>query len=396
MECRFFSKNVLLVFVISILFFISISAFDPFLAPYIRSLGVEADTMGFIIGAAGLTSMLLRFPVGIISDKLYKRKLIIQIGMLFTIIAWPVAYMYPTSETLFAAKLSDGITSATWVIYNVLFVSMFPPLQAASAIALLSVASPIGSFIGISVAGILTTQYGAESSFLLASGAGILAMVLTCFVREPTVERPPENRKVSAVKIQLSDKSVWVLGLLCALVTMVPFATRDTLTPLLAQDLGMSIGSLASLSGVHLLFYASATALCAPVFYKYLGLYKTAVIGGLLQGVAAVGMVFAPDLKMVFFCQAVAGASFGMISTVLSSLVISDTPGWQQSTRLGLFQSIYSAGTFSGPVLVGYIKQHFDISQGFFVVGGIAVLSVLILRQAVSMVESNHKIASNA
>ncbi|MFV7360757.1 MFS transporter [Citrobacter portucalensis] len=391
MECRFFSKNVFIFFAISILFFVSIHAFDPFLAPYIRSINVESKTMGFIIGATGLASMLLRFPIGIISDKLFKRKLIIQIGLLFTIVAWPLAYLHPTAETLFTAKVADGVTSATWVIYNVLFVSMFPPLQAASAIALLSVASPVGSFIGISVAGFVATEFGPESSFLVASCSALLALIFTCFVTEPKTERSPDMLGTSAVKIQLHDKSVWLLGVLCALVTLVPFATRDTLTPLLAQDHGMHVASLATLSATHLFFYALATALCAPVFYKYLGLYKTAIIGGVLQAVSAIAMPLAPDMITIFIVQALAGVGFGMISTVLSSLVISNTPAWQQSTRLGLFQSIYSAGTFMGPVLVGYIKFYFDIANGFFVVGIIAILSVLVVRQAVVMVEKNRQ-----
>ncbi|ECG1392244.1 TPA_asm: MFS transporter [Salmonella enterica subsp. houtenae serovar 45:g,z51:-] len=389
MECQFFSKNVFIFFATSVLFFVSIHAFDPFLAPYIRSIKVESKTMGFIIGATGLASMLLRFPIGIISDKLFKRKLIIQIGLLFTIIAWPLAYLHPTAETLFTAKVADGVTSATWVIYNVLFVSMFPPLQAASAIALLSVASPAGSFIGIAVAGFVATEFGPESSFLVASCSALLALILTCFVNEPKIERPSEMPGTSAVKIQLHNKSVWLLGLLCALVTLVPFATRDTLTPLLAQDHGMHVASLATLSATHLFFYALSTALCAPFFYKYLGLYKTAIIGGVLQAASAIVMPLAPDMMTIFIVQALAGVGFGMISTVLSSLVILNTPAWQQSTRLGLFQSIYSAGTFLGPVLVGYIKFYFDITNGFFVVGVIAILSVLVVRQAIVMVERN-------
>ncbi|EBQ0837222.1 MFS transporter [Salmonella enterica] len=389
MKCRFLSINVFLFFVISILFFISIHAFDPFLSPYIRSIGVESKTMGFIIGATGLASVLLRFPVGIISDKLFKRKLIIQIGLLFTVISWPLVYLHPTAETLFSAKLADGITSATWVIYNVFFVSMFPPLQAASAIALLSVASPVGAFIGIAVAGYVASGFGPESSFLVASCSALLALVLTFFVSELKTEAPPETLEISAVKAQLHDKSIWLLGFLCALVTLVPFATRDTLTPLLAQDNGMQVASLATLSGTHLFFYGLATALCAPVFYKYLNLYKTAIIGGLLQAIAVIAMPLAPDIMTMFLAQAVAGVGFGMISTVLSSLAISNTPAWQQSTRLGLFQSIYSAGTFLGPVLVGYIKFYFDISDAFFVVGAIAIISVLVLKQTIVVVEKN-------
>ncbi|WP_435945725.1 MFS transporter [Dryocola sp. BD586] len=381
-------RDVLIFFIISLLFFVSIHAFDPFLAPYITSLNVEARTMGIIIGATGLASMLLRFPAGIISDRLHNRKRIIQIGLFFTICAWPVVFVHPTPETLFIAKLADGVTSATWVIYNVMFVAFFPPLEAAAAVALLSVASPVGTFIGISLAGFMAQHFGPQSSFLVASFAASLAFVLTFFIREVRPARTAEESRHSALAIQLRDKSAWLLGGLCALVMMVPFATRDTLTPLLAESMGMASASLATLSGVHLFFYALSTALCAPLFYRYLGLGKTALIGGVLQGLAAMAMPWASGLWTLFALQALAGISFGMIFTVLNSLIVTHTPAWQQSTRVGLYQSVYSAGIFFGPVLMGYIKYYFAIQEGFVVIGIISLASVLLIGSVIRMVES--------
>ena len=91
-------RDVLLFFIISLLFFVSIHAFDPFLAPYITSLNVEARTMGIIIGATGLASMLLRFPTSILSDRFHNRKRIIEIGLLFTILSWPVVFLHVMCE----------------------------------------------------------------------------------------------------------------------------------------------------------------------------------------------------------------------------------------------------------------------------------------------------------
>ncbi|MCI1035828.1 MFS transporter, partial [Raoultella terrigena] len=75
--------------------------------------------------------------------------------------------------------------------------------------------------------------------------------------------------------------------------------------------------------------------------------------------VVAIAMPYAPNIMVLFALQALAGTAFGMIFTVLNSLIVTHTPVWQQSTRVGLYQSIYSAGIFFGPVLVGYIKYYF-------------------------------------
>lgn len=82
-----------LFFIISILFFICIHSIDAFLAPMMINQGIEPQIMGIIMGASGLATLLIRFPLGIISDVVKSRRIFIQIGLLLPIIAWPIAWL---------------------------------------------------------------------------------------------------------------------------------------------------------------------------------------------------------------------------------------------------------------------------------------------------------------
>jgi len=62
---------------------VSLYAYVPILSPYAESLGASYKMVGMIIGSYGFTQMLLRIPLGIISDKMGNRKLFIISGIAF-------------------------------------------------------------------------------------------------------------------------------------------------------------------------------------------------------------------------------------------------------------------------------------------------------------------------
>jgi MFS family permease len=376
-----FRFDIVLFFLISVLFFISISAFDPFISAYASDLGIQPAIIGSIIGAAGLTSLFTRLPVGILSDLLHRRKLFLQAGLLITIVTWTVAFLYPSATTLYIGKLSDGLTSATWVIYNVMFASLFSAREAVKAVAILSVASPVGSLVGSTIGGIIANQYGYQYSFLTAAAAGALAFVLLFFVKEKTEpEKAVQKYKMSTFTEQLTDRKIWILSIVGTIAMMVLFGTRDTFTPIVAKELGANPFIISLLANTHLIFYGAAAALCGSFFYKKLGLVQTAMTGFLLQGIVAMIIPFASALPLLFVLQAFMGIGFGLCFTVVTSLSIEGTPEYQRSTRMGLFQSIYSGGMFFGPVIMGIVTQTFSLVSGFVLMGAISLLAMLLTK----------------
>ncbi len=167
-----------------------------------------------------------------------------------------------------------------------------------------------------------------------------------------------------------------------------PFATRDTLTPIYAEQLGGRAGILTLLSNIHLIFYALAIALCSSVFYQRLGLMKTAVLGIVLQVVSTFGIPFTSNLYLIYLLQALAGFSFGMAFAAFMSLSVVNTTSDEQSTRMGLFQTIYSCGMFAGPVIMGVMMQHINLSSGYLFIAALSVVAALATPLSVRWVNS--------
>ena len=379
-----------LFFIISILFFICIHSIDAFLAPMMLEQGIEPQVMGIIMGASGLATLLIRFPLGIISDVVKSRKIFIQISLLLPVFTWPLAWLEPNAVTLYLAKAADGVTAATWVLYNILFIRYFDRKEAPAAVALLALAGPVGVFIGNCIGGLLIHYFENNIAFFLSCVSGLVALILTTRIQDvhDAVQAPTLKACIAGARKQLSDRSVWLIGILATIVILVPFATRDTLTPIYAEQLGGRAGILSLLSNIHLIFYALAIALCSAVFYKRLGVMKTAVIGIVLQILSTLGIPFTDNWYLIYSLQALAGFSFGMAFAAFMSLSVVNTTPDEQSTRMGLFQTIYSLGMFIGPVIMGVMLQHINLASGYLVIAALSVVAVIITPLSVRWVNN--------
>lgn len=385
----FSRSEVRLFFTISVLFFICIHSIDAFLAPMLISEGMQPEVVGMIMGASGLATLFIRFPIGILSDVVKSRKIFIQFSLLLPMVTWPIAYLEPTAMTLYLAKAADGFTAATWVLYNILFIRYFDKKDAPAAVALLALAGPLGVFLGNCIGGALIHFFDKNIGYFVSSVSALLALILTFRIKEfhDAARAPTLKACINSAKRQLADSSVWFIGLLATIVILVPFATRDTLTPIYAQQLGAKAGILTLLSNIHLIFYALAIAMCSSVFYKRLGLVNTAVIGIILQVISSIGIPFTSNMYLIYFLQAMAGFSFGMAFAVFMSLSVVNTVEDEQSTRMGLFQTIYSVGMFVGPVAMGLMLQHINLSSGYLMIGALCVIAAFLTPMAARSVE---------
>lgn len=375
-------SDIYLFLIISVLFFISITYFDPFVSSYSSELGISPVLIGIIVGITGFASLFTRLPLGVLSDVLFKRKLFIQIGLLITVVSWSIAFIFPNEYTLFLGKLSNGITGSTWVIYTVMFTTYFSKSESPKAMAIISIATPLGSFLGSTIGGLVINRFSYESSFIVAVIASLLAFILTFFLKEREVRKVKIKYNKHTFAKQLTDKRLWIISILGVMTQMVMYGTRDSFTPLLAQNLGADPIIISWLSNTHLILFGISTALC-PFFYKRLGLMNTGIIGFGLQGIAIILMPFSSNLQALFLFQSVAGIAYGLNFTFLMSLILENSYEQEKTTRMGFFQSLYSIGSFGGPLLMGVFIDLLSEAVGFILLGIVSILAAIITKAVV-------------
>lgn len=368
--------DIVLFFIVSVLFYISISSFDPYITPYANELKIPVSQIGIILSVAGFSSIIVRFPIGVFAEMFTKKKIMVQLGLLLTLIVWLVVFLFPSVSSLFMGKLADGVTGGTWVLYTVLFSTYFKNDDIPKAIGIIQLASTIGPFVGMNIGGTVSELFGYEYSFIVAVIAAGLGIIILFFIKEPEVAPAVNMQKAwSYGKEQLLDKNVWIFGLFASIAMMTTYAGRDLLTPLMADDLGGGAIALTILPNLFMIFNSIASVLSGAFFPKRLGLIKTIAIGAVGQGVVAIVMPFSTDLIMLYVLQSFGGFFFGMNVTILLALALMKVRHEVQTSRMGLYQSIYSIGLAIGPMIAGFILEETSLKITYFIMG-IAVILV--------------------
>ncbi|MFQ8602511.1 MAG: MFS transporter [Anaerovoracaceae bacterium] len=367
--------QIVLFFIISTLFFVSISTYSSYITPLATDIGITPTVIGVILGATGMVSMFVRFPIGILSQMFSKRKLVIQLGLLVTVVAFFIAFLIPSAVTLFIAKAVGGLTGATWVMYTVLFSTYFTAAEIPKSIGVINLASSIGPIIGASVGGIVSEVLGYKYSLLAAVVAAGITIILVFFLKEPNVGPAATPKEaLGMAKLQLLDKNVWRIGIIDTIAMMATYAYMDYLTPVIIQDLGGGAAEIAVTANCFRIFCIISSPLTGTIIYKKLGVTPTIVIGTLGLAISCILMPFSPNLIMVYILHCTIGFFFTMDCTMMLALIIMGVPHKYQTIRMGFLQSIYSIGLSIGPMLSGILTTHMSTRNCAFIMGGVVLL----------------------
>lgn len=372
------NRNTLILFLMSLLFFVCVTAFDPFISVYAETRGFSMSMIGTVIGITGITSMLTRFPIGILSDSIHNRRVVIQMGLIITMLAWGSAFFFPGLPTLLFGKVADGLTGATWVVYSALFLSYAGKENTVKAMGILSLTSSLGSFIGSTIGGIVSKHFGYSATFLVAVAAAFVTFLLSFCLTDYKLQTQ-KREVVKEVKGQITDKKIWLISILGIVALLVPYATKDAFTPIVAKELGADAFGISVLFNIHLIANSLTAVFLVSSLVKRVNILKLCCLGAVGQGIVAVLIPFAPSLIWLYVLQALAGVFLGLNFTILTTFVVLNVPEEKQATRLGLFQSIYSIGIFFGPMSMGIVMDMYNKAVSFALVGILSILGGILI-----------------
>jgi predicted MFS family arabinose efflux permease len=369
---------------VTLLFWFSMYTCVPILAAYVEYLGASHKMAGLIVGMYGLSQMLLRIPVGIVSDRFHKRKLFIIFGLFFSILAGAGILITKEYTWILVLRALAGAAAATWVDFTILFVSYYRREETTKAIGTISFYNSLGQMLGILSGGYFANAFGWESSFLIGAVVGIIGMIGSFYL----VEKFDDNaQKITAKGVMqvASDRTLLTVSFLSILFQVLTFATVFGFTPVFAQSLGASKLDM----GILTFFSTFPTALAAWVGGRHLsqriGEKNVVIIGFILSGVFTVMIPFTPYLWVLMGTQALAGFGRGLASPILMSLSIKHMDLGKRATAMGFYQAIYGLGMFAGPLFMGFAGDLLTLSEGFVIVGVLgcitAFLSYLMLRR---------------
>jgi len=353
---------------VTLLFWMSMYTSVPIMAAYVEYLGGSHQLAGWIVGMYGISQMLLRIPVGVMSDRYHKRKLFITFGLLFTALGGFGLWVTHDFTWILLLRALAGAAAATWVDFTVLFTSYYKHEESTKAIGTISFYNSLGQMLGILTAGSVADTCGWGAAFLLGAVIGSVGLLGSLFLVE-RIEPDAPAITMRGIAGVASDRILLYVSLLAILSQVLTFATVFGFTPVYAAALGASKWQLAMLTFFSNLPAAFASLLGGRRWAERWGEKRVVVWGFLLMGVATLSIPACKQLWLLMLTQAIAGFGRGLSFTVLMGLSIKHMPAEKRATAMGFFQAIYGLGMFAGPVLMGFIGDWFHLSQGFVILG---------------------------
>lgn len=371
--------NVILLYVLAFLYWFSLYVYTPIFSPYVVSQGASLKMAGLIFGSYGFTQMLLRIPLGILSDRIKTRKIIIIIGLLLCLVSSLGLWYYNNIIMILFFRCLSGIAAATWVTFNVLLFSYFEREKTSAAISFLHSIGKLGVTFSMFFGGLAASKMGSKSTFFLAAIAAMLALLLSVGInekKENSLRFLKREQPISVVK----NISLLLVSILVIITTVISFGAIFSFVPIVAKNMGANNFQLGLLATSFALAGVIATSLSVVFFLNKIGERNTIILGFLAITVSCIMVPYIKNIAILYITPIISGFGNSLIITLLMVRIIKKVPENIQGTTLGFFQAVSGLGMFVGPVFMGFLSELVGLSWGFWITGSIGCLGIIITK----------------
>ena len=367
-----------LFYAVTAMFWFSLYTYVSTLPVYAKGLGASYKMAGVILGSYGFTQMLLRIPVGILSDKLNRRKIFILLGITASLLSGLGLWLSKTPGLLLVSRGMAGVAAASWVQFTVLFSSYFEASDATRAMGYLSAFCSLGQVAAMFLGGIAAQQYGLAAPFLVAVIGAVIAYIPGAFIHEGKLERREPVKLLQLLSVAKDRRFLLVAGVAILLQFQV-FSTIFGFTPVMAKKIGADSFQLGLLSTVSTIPVIFASFLSGSFFAKRFGEKRTIIGGFTIFSLTSILIPYAGSMTFLYVTQVIGGFSQGLIFPLLMGLCIREVEARKRATAMGFFQALYGIGMFIGPVIVGAINDSAGLTVGFWTAGLIGFAAVMVM-----------------
>lgn len=361
---------------------------------YLKTLlGVSMTSIGFLEGIAEFMSFLMKFIAGFISDYLRKRKVLIVIGLFFSVFARPVLAMANTFSFVAMARLMERFGNGMQASpRDAIVADVTPPKRIGAAYGLKRSLGTIGSFFGAIcglVAMILTNDNFQQVFWLSCIPAFIAFFVVLFLVKEPkrfghsviSAETPlpavKRRPRMSWSNFRLLGNAFWLIMVVNAIFMLARMG--ETFLILHAKlNLGLPT-RYAPLVMMLFNFGWCISSYPVGVIADRMNRYWLLAIGIIFMVLADVTLASAGNLWIFGIGVLFWGLQYGITQNIFVSLVAEVVPEDLRGTGFGCYYIISAISALICDTTAGHISEHYGESMAFLSSAVVALCALLAL-----------------
>ncbi|SHO44555.1 MFS transporter [Anaerocolumna xylanovorans] len=344
--------------VVVILFWFAQYVYIPYQTPYLLSLQVSETFIGSILGAYGITQLLLRLPIGVMADSVGRHKGFILYGTLAAGIASLIRLLFPNGYEFLIANLLSGMASSMWISFMVMYTGFFPEEEQQKATGRIILSCNLGILLGFLFSSLLYKYFGMDLLCILSMMAGALGTLLAFFLKEEKGKGTFSYASLRSLKVCLNKKLI-LFSLLALIQQGVQMSTAMSFTTQILKERGAS----AFIIGLSSIIYM-ASAVLTSGFSSSQRAVKTGPkvlipFVFLTLGIYCILVPLTPFIPVLLALQFLPGMATGILFSNLTSEAMKGIPAKMKSTAMGFYQAVYALGItlfpmFTGNLIAGY------------------------------------------
>lgn len=324
--------------------------------------GATPAMMGVAIGIYGLTQALFQLPMGILSDRLGRRHVVISGLVIMALGSWIASQSHTMTGLILGRAIQGmgavGSTLSAWLA------DLTEEKHRSMAMAFMGMAIG-GSFVLATGLGpILYQHLHLNGLFGLTACLACLAIAITLKLPQPTQQRRVQDTQQRNTRLLLQNKSLQFINTSVAIL--------HALYTLTLAVLPSRLQTLATHHSTHWLYLPSlilatvASLLLLRLFSREKHGLTLLQAGIACMGIALLIPAFAPiqgasmgGAMTLFFL------GFTLLEALLPALASQMAPQELRGATMGMFSTAQYMGLFLGGVLSGWLLQHSSVTLIF-------------------------------
>lgn len=341
--------------------------------------GADAALIGAAIGIYGFTQASLQIPMGMLSDKIGRKK-VIMFGLIVFALGSIICAHADSIVTLIIGRAIQG-SGAIASTLMALLSDVTKEENRTKAMATVGISIGVSFMISLITGPILFQWIGLSGLFYLSFGFSILGMALVKWAVPNTTQhsfRRDTTPSLVALTQVLKDSRLRFLNVSVLLLHASLTALFVAIPSMLIHRYGLSLGKHSLL---YLLVMAGAFLLMLPLVIAAEAKGKMKAVLTLviaIIGLSTLLMNWVSDLWLFGVAVCLFFVAFNTLEATLPSVISKLAPVGYRGTAMGVFSTHQFMGAFLGGAGGGWLVQHTSVEVLFSVIGGIWLLWALI------------------
>jgi len=350
----------------------------PVFPVYITELGMGGIELGVLAASFALTRILLAGPLGGLSDRIGRKRVLVfsLLGFAFSNVIYALAH---NAVVMIGARALEGAVSAGFFPAANAFVSdMTTPKNRGTAMGYLSTGNMVGFVVGPVIGGVLAEYLGIRLPFIIAALASLLTMfLLYILIQEPKKKATEDGRRHPKISFkEVLSRAYVAYGALGVAMFANMFAigvleVAFMLDAVVRFGIGpLEIGGFFGVIGIFMIIGNIAFGKLSDIK----GRKWLIVLGAIIGTVSMLMFATATDTNAFYLAGAVLSLGMSMRGPAIQAMIADLTDPKAYGSIMGLFGAISNSAYVVSPTMSGYLFDvNGDAISSLLIAGGVSL-----------------------